>query len=72
MDCLIIMGSFVDTDLANNIISQAISSNTLIIEIAMEPRLEIGNIKQLLGSTQDIVPDLCTKIHDKLLNYHEI
>lgn len=65
-DCLIIVGAELENNIASTIVSHAMSSGTLIVEIGTAPRLEIGDVKQLIGFPEEIVPLLCRSIHDRI------
>jgi len=62
MDCLIVIGTALETNLAANIVAQAITNKKLIIEINIDPVIKYGNVKYLLGQAEQIVPNLCELI----------
>ena len=70
-DCIIIIGNNPKTQdqISTNIISQAIENSTVIIEVNEQPNLEIGNVKQLIGPIEDIVPYLCKIIESLYKKY---
>ncbi len=59
MDCLIVIGTSLETSFASNFVTQAAKNGVLIVEINPEPCIQEGNCKQLIARSQDIVPDLC-------------
>jgi len=66
MDCLIVVGTALETYLANRIVGRAMENKALIIEINPEPCIQHGNVKQLIGKAEDILPEFCKKIKAKL------
>ncbi len=69
MDCLIVIGTALETNLASKIVGQAIENNALIIEINTEPCIQYGQVKQLIGKAEDILPEFCEQIKTKLSSY---
>lgn len=68
-DCIILIGSRLDSNFASTLVSQAMSSGALIVEISAMPVLEIGNVKQLIGFTEELVPMLCLAIKERLMKF---
>lgn len=58
-DCLIIIGSNMNSNFLSQILSTLIEKNVLIVEINPEPVIEIGNVKKIVGKAEEIVPELC-------------
>lgn len=71
MDCLIVVGTMLETNLASRIVGEAISSEILIIEINPQPVIECGRVFQLIGESEKIVPDLWKLARVKFFEYHE-
>jgi NAD-dependent deacetylase len=69
VDCLILVGKLIDNNIMSNLISHAVTSNSLIVEITQQPCIEIGNVKQLIGFSHEIVPELCSTIHKKMQSF---
>ncbi len=67
MDCLIVIGTALETSLASHIVGLAIKKKKLIIEINTVPCIRYGKVKQLIGRAQDIVPNLCYMIQDQII-----
>lgn len=44
-ECLIIIGSTMNSNYLAQVLTKAINNNTLIVEINPEPVLQIGNVK---------------------------
>ena len=65
-DCLILIGTNPQSSFCSTAISQAMSSGALIVEVGSSPVLEFGNVKQLVGFTDEVVPSLCNAIREKL------
>ena len=55
------------TGLPIKIISQAIENNALIIEINPEPVIENGNVRQLVGDAESLVPEMCQAIKESFV-----
>ena len=65
-DCLILIGMKSQGSFCSTVISQAMASGALIVEVGNSPVIEFGKVKQLSGLTEEIVPLLCRTIQDKL------
>ena len=59
MDCLIVVGTALETNLAANIVAQAITNKKLIVEINIDPVIKYGNVKYLIGQAEQIIPNFC-------------
>lgn len=53
------------SNFCTNLLMRAIENNTLIIEINPEPVLEVGNVKKLIGDSDELVPILCNELKNK-------
>ena len=71
MDCLIVIGTRLETNLASRIVGEAISKDCQIIEINPEPVIECGNVLQLIGESEKIIPGLWKMTRVKFFEYHE-
>jgi len=67
MDCLIVIGTALETTLAANIVALAIANKKLIVEINPNPCIKCGKVRQLIGDAKEIVPSLCYSIEDKII-----
>lgn len=65
-DCVILIGTRLDSHFATMLMNQAITSGALIVEVGASPVLEFGNIKQLIGFPEELVPMLCQAIRERL------
>lgn len=73
MDCLIVVGTMLETNLASRIVGEAIShENCLVIEINPEPVIEYGNVHQLIGESEKIIPNLWKMVKLKFYEYKEL
>lgn len=68
-DCIILIGAGLENEVANNMVTQAMSSGALIVEVGSAPVVEFGNVKQLIGFTEELVPMLCKTIRERLLKF---
>ncbi len=64
-DCLIVIGTALETYLAASIVAQAITSKKLVIEINPQPIIKYGNVRHLIGGVEKILPDLCKALQVK-------
>jgi len=71
MDCLIVIGTRLETNLASRIVGEAISKDCQIIEINPEPVIECGNVLQLIGESEKIIPNLWKMTKMKFFEFHE-
>jgi thiamine pyrophosphate-dependent acetolactate synthase large subunit-like protein len=68
MDCLIVIGTNLDSNIANFLGNQAALKNT-IIEINPRSMINMDNIPKLLGDIEDTVTRLCKLIKTKTEEY---
>lgn len=59
MDCLLVVGTALETYLACKIVNEAVKSNKLIIEVNPQPRIQNGNVKHFIGNAEEFIPTLC-------------
>lgn len=71
MDCLIVIGTRLETNLASRIVGEAISKDCLIVEINPEPVIECGNVLQLIGESEKVIPNLWKMTRVKFFEFHE-
>lgn len=62
MDCLVVIGTTLETNLASKIVETAVGNDILIVEINPEPCIQVGNVKQLVGTAEEIVPELIKEV----------
>jgi NAD-dependent deacetylase len=62
MDCLIVIGTTLETNLASKIVEIAVGNDILIVEVNPEPCIQVGNVKQLVGKAEEIVPELIKEV----------
>jgi NAD-dependent SIR2 family protein deacetylase len=55
-DCLVVIGTKLETGLSASIVTSCVKNDTLIIEINPEPCIEIGNTFTLECFAEDAVP----------------
>ena len=67
-DCVILIGTQMTSNFCTNVLMRTIENNTLIIEVNPEPVLEVGNVKKLIGDSEELVPILCSELKNKFLN----
>jgi len=67
MDCLIVIGTALETHLARKIVVQAIDQKKLVIEINPDPCIKYGNIRHFVGGAEKFIPDLCQLAQTKML-----
>ena len=67
MDCLVVIGTALETSLATNIVCQAVTQKKLIIEINPEPIITYGNVRHLKGGADTFLPKLCELAQKKLI-----
>lgn len=65
MDCLVVIGTALETNLAAKIVGGAIATHSLIVEINLQPCIEYGNVRHLIGKAEDFIPALCEGIQKK-------
>lgn len=53
------------SNFCTNVLMRTIENNTLIVEINPEPVLEVGNVKKLIGYSEELVPILCNELKNK-------
>lgn len=64
-DCLIVIGTALETNLAATIVAQAITNKKLIIEINPQPCIKNGNVRHLIGGVEKVLPDLAKALQIK-------
>lgn len=69
LDCLVVIGTKLETNLASSIVGHAIGINANIIEINPEPIIEVGDVYQLVGESEKIIPQLWKDIKIKYYEY---
>ena len=67
MDCLIVIGTALETNLASRIVEQAVSRKLLVIEVNPEPCISYGNVRHLVGFAEKFIPDLCEGIQREMI-----
>ena len=58
MDCLVVIGTALETSLAVGIVERARYDKKLIVEINPNPCIKNGNVRTLIGGAEKFVPDL--------------
>ncbi len=58
-DCLIVIGTALETNLAAKIVGLSIMNKKLVIEINPQPCIKNGNVRHLIGCVENILPELC-------------
>ena len=71
MDCLVVVGTMLETNLASRIVGEAISNECLIIEVNPQPVIECGNVLQLIGESEKIIPDVWKMTRVKFFEFQE-
>lgn len=71
MDCLVVIGTMLETNLASKIVGEAISKECLIIEINPTPIIECGNVLQLIGESEKIIPNVWKMARMKFFEYYD-
>ena len=66
MECLIVIGTALETNLAATIVAQAITNKKLIIEINIDPVIKYGKVRYLLGQAEQIIPNFTALLLEKL------
>ncbi len=66
MDCLIVIGTELETNLASKIVSKAIGEKILIVEMNPKPCIQYGNVRHLIGGSEKFVPEIFKTIQQKL------
>ncbi len=65
-DCLIVIGTALETNLASKIVGQAITNKQLVIEINPQPCIKYGNsVRHLIGGVEKILPELAKALQIK-------
>jgi len=64
-DCLIVIGTALETNLAATIVAQAITNKKLVIEINPQPCIKNGNVRHLIGGVEKFLPELCKALQTK-------
>ena len=67
VDCLIVIGTALETNLARTIVAQAITNKKLVIEINPEPCIRYGKIRHLIGGVESILPELCKALQTPVI-----
>jgi len=62
MDCLVVIGTALETNLAAGIVARAIQKNKLVVEVNLQPCIEYGNVRHLIGKAEEFIPFLCEGI----------
>jgi len=57
-DCLIVIGTALETNMASIIVAQALTNKKLVIEINPQPCIKYGNVRHLIGGVEKILPEL--------------
>lgn len=68
MDCLIVIGTALETHLASKIVGTALENKADVIEINPQPCIQFGPVKQLIGNAENIVPELSKEIILRILS----
>lgn len=71
MDCLVVIGTQLETSLAAGIVGEAIKSGALIVEINLQPCIEYGYVRHLVGKAEEIVPFLSERLQKKISDRQE-
>lgn len=71
MDCLIVVGTRLETNLASRIVGEAIAKECQIVEINPEPVIECGSVMQLIGESEKIIPNLWKMTRVKFFEFHD-
>eukprot|EP01016_Furgasonia_blochmanni_P054966 TRINITY_DN9126_c0_g1_i1.p1 TRINITY_DN9126_c0_g1~~TRINITY_DN9126_c0_g1_i1.p1 ORF type:complete len:421 (+),score=63.44 TRINITY_DN9126_c0_g1_i1:39-1301(+) len=58
MDCLVVIGTALETNMGARIVEEAIKNKVLIIEINPNPVIECGNVRRLVGTSDLYLTDL--------------
>lgn len=72
MDCLLVIGTQLETNLASGIVAQAIKLGSLIVEVNLQPCISYGNVRHLIGKAEEIVPILCERLQKKIADRVEL
>jgi NAD-dependent SIR2 family protein deacetylase len=60
-DCLVVIGTKLETGMSNSIVREAMKKNINIIEINPEPIIKIGKTFTINGNAEDSVPQICKR-----------
>ena len=60
-DCLVVIGTKLETGMSNSIVREAMKKNINIIEINPEPIIKIGKTFIINGNAEDSVPQICKR-----------
>ena len=71
MDCLIVIGTMLETNLASRIVGDAIANDCLIVEINPKPVIECGDVLQLIGESEKIIPNVWKMTRLKFFEFQE-
>jgi len=67
MDCLIVAGSALETNLASKIVGHALQKGIPLVEVNPKTLVEWGNTYLLQGTLEEHVPGICQNIAEKVL-----
>ena len=60
-DCLVVIGTKLETGMSNGMVRDGLKKNINIIEINPEPIIKIGKTFTLKGNAEDFVPQICKR-----------
>jgi hypothetical protein len=59
MDCVVVIGTALETSYASRIVSHALSKKITIVEVNTEPVIEWGDTLVFKGKAEDFIPAFC-------------
>ena len=59
MDCLVVVGTTLETNLAAKIVGECIQFGILIIEVNLKPVIRFGKVRHVIQKSEDVIPSLC-------------
>jgi len=64
-DCLIVVGTALQTSYARKIVIDMLAREMPVIEVNMEPCIEVGHTYHLIGKSEEILPKIFDSYYGK-------